>query len=550
VTPETPQVPLAGTLQLTATVVDAAGQEINGQAVTFRSSAATVLTVDDAGLLMSVGSTGSSLITAASGDITAEVEAAVVLPPSAVVVSPGSLELDTGAQKELVVTVTDENGEPVPDAEVAFEGSDPAIVRVEEFDGFEGLIFVTGLGVGSATVTVTSGALTTEVSVTVARFPTAATITPSSLVLSSGGSQQVTAALLDRTGDEIDLLHPFTWSSSDETVVTVSPTGLVASAGPEGSAVITATTDTFTASLGVFVGTPPAGEMLARLPLLSAEGVAVTPSGRYFVSGWESFAGGTLPNFAFPVQIPTLSSASDVVLNASVTRAYLVGATSEEDGRFPRGVVVIDLATNSQIDFIPVGFGFAWAGALSGDGSVLTVGTDHGFELIDVATKASLGGTAVGYVGKITHHPLRPLLYASGGAGVLELDPESGEIIRRFPGGVESHALTPDGTRVYTVDRGGGISAWNLETGVRERSLPNVHGTDLAISPDGRFLYVLYGSNHIVDGSRVYIVDRTSGALLRTIILGGLARRIAMSHDGIAIISNEGGEVGWVDFVR
>jgi DNA-binding beta-propeller fold protein YncE len=153
-------------------------------------------------------------------------------------------------------------------------------------------------------------------------------------------------------------------------------------------------------------------------------------------------------------------------------------------------------------------------------------------------------------VGKITHHPLRPLLYASGGAGVLELDPESGEIIRRFPGGVESHALTPDGARVYTVDRGGGISAWNLETGVRERSFPDVYGTDLAISPDGRFLYVLYGSNHIVDGSRVYIVDRTSGARLRTVILGGLARRIAMSHDGIAIISNEGGEVGWVDFVR
>jgi hypothetical protein len=41
-------------------------------------------------------------------------------------------------------------------------------------------------------------------------------------------------------------------------------------------------------------------------------------------------------------------------------------------------VVVIDLATNSQIDFIPVGFGFAWAGALSGDGSVLTVGTTTG----------------------------------------------------------------------------------------------------------------------------------------------------------------------------
>jgi hypothetical protein len=80
-----------------------------------------------------------------------------------------------------------------------------------------------------------------------------------------------------------------------------------------------------------------------------------------------------------------------------------------------------------------------------------------------------------------------------------------------------------------------------------------VWGTDLTISPDGRFLYVIYGSSHIVGNSRLYIVDPASGTELREVVTGGLAIRIAMSADGIAVISNEGavaGELGWVDFVR
>jgi DNA-binding beta-propeller fold protein YncE len=219
---------------------------------------------------------------------------------------------------------------------------------------------------------------------------------------------------------------------------------------------------------------------------------------------------------------------------------------------FERGVVVIDLTTNSRVDFIPVPFGRAWAGALSPDGSVLTVGTDNGFERIDIATKASLGGTAVGHVNKITHHPSRPLLYASGGAGVLELHPTTGEIIRRFPGGVQAHAVTADGARLYTVGFDG-LGVWNLTTGALERSFSNFWGTEVAISPDGKFLYVLFASNHIVGNSRLYIVDPASGTIVREVVLGGLARRIAMSSDGIAVISNEasvGGEVGWVDFIR
>jgi DNA-binding beta-propeller fold protein YncE len=112
--------------------------------------------------------------------------------------------------------------------------------------------------------------------------------------------------------------------------------------------------------------------------------------------------------------------------------------------------------------------------------------------------------------------------------------------------------VSPDGTRLYAVSFVSGVRVWNLETGARERTLPDVAaGTDLAISPDGRFLYVLRGGFDFEN--RLYIVDVGSGALVREVTLGGLARRIALSLDGIAIISNEnsvGDAPGWVDFVR
>jgi WD40 repeat protein len=448
--------------------------------------------------------------------------------------------LDTGEERLVTFAVTDENGDSVWGAQVTFESSNPAVAPVRRLSDTEAPL-VTGLTTGSATVTLTSGGLTAEVPVTVAQIPASVTITPSDLVLSSGGSEQAAVTINDRTGDEIAPPAPFTWSSSDEAVVTVSPTGFVTSVRPEGSAVITATADTFTATLPVFVGTPPPVEMLGRVELFFAEGVAVTPDGRYFVGGAEHFGRGVLPDFTLPVRIPIGGQLTDVVLNADGTRAYLIG---------PSRVAVVDLTTNTQVDFIEVSLGGGIAGALSADGSVLTVGTTHGFERFEVATKRPLGGTAVGFVLKITHHPTRPLLYASNELGVLELDDRSGEIVRRIGGTADSHVLSPDGKRLYVVSGGGGgIAIWNLETEAQEPSAGPVFGNDLSVSPDGRFLYVMRSSN--IDG-RLYVVDARSGTTLREVVLGGLPKRIAMSADGVAIITNEGDTdvFGWVDFVR
>jgi uncharacterized protein YjdB len=151
VTPNMPQVPMGGTRQLTATVVDADGRAIDGEAVTFESAEPGVVTVSDDGLLTSVGSLDTVTITASSGDLAAEVKAEVVPPPSSLVVSPSSLRLAVGEAVQLYIIVTDEHGDSIPDAEVVLETDNAAVASVS----VNGV--VRGMRSGLATVYVISG---------------------------------------------------------------------------------------------------------------------------------------------------------------------------------------------------------------------------------------------------------------------------------------------------------------------------------------------------------------------------------------------------------
>ena len=173
--------------------------------------------------------------------------------------------------------------------------------------------------------------------------------------------------------------------------------------------------------------------------------------------------------------------------------------------------------------------------------------TDRRVGVIRVMTPVTVDGS-VDLGRKILYVGEAQLLSPVGALPItFEIEATSGLLTRRFRAGAVSHAVGPDGTRLYTINPEDGIGVWDLDTGARGPRLGAAGGTDLVVSPDGRFLYVIFGSDQVPDGSRLYIVDRASGALLREVVLGGLARRIEMSGDGTAVITNE---AGWVDFVH
>jgi hypothetical protein len=161
VAPNQPRVPVGGSTRLIVTVVDADGREIVGEPATFESSDSSILTVSRSGILTSVGPLGISLVTVASGDLSTEVEARVVVGPSSLYVSPSYLELVTGEVAALSVTVTDEYGDSIPAPDVRFRTSFPAVAEVTA-DGH-----VVGGEPGGTTIDITSGEETRWVQVSV-----------------------------------------------------------------------------------------------------------------------------------------------------------------------------------------------------------------------------------------------------------------------------------------------------------------------------------------------------------------------------------------------
>jgi uncharacterized protein YjdB len=81
--------------QLTATVVDAAGREIEGETVTYESADPTILTVSETGLMTSVGPVGTVKITVRDGDLSGTVDAIVTLAPNTITVTPNPVVLQT-----------------------------------------------------------------------------------------------------------------------------------------------------------------------------------------------------------------------------------------------------------------------------------------------------------------------------------------------------------------------------------------------------------------------------------------------------------------------
>jgi hypothetical protein len=155
--PNAPRIPQKATKQLTATVVDAAGREIEGEAVSFESSDTTILTVSGTGVMTSVGPLGTATITASDGELTGTVDAVVTLVPNAITVTPNPVVLQTGFSLQLSTVVSDANGDPAVEAPLTFVSSDPALVSVTGYG------YVTSVGGnGTATITITSGALSTR----------------------------------------------------------------------------------------------------------------------------------------------------------------------------------------------------------------------------------------------------------------------------------------------------------------------------------------------------------------------------------------------------
>jgi uncharacterized protein YjdB len=165
VSPASARMFVGGTAQLGATAQDSAGNPLSGRTITWTSSNGGVASVNGSGLVTGV-SAGTATITATSGGKSGSAAVTVVAVPVATVsVSPATASVAVGSSVPLSATPRDSAGKALNGRVVSWATSDVAVATVSSSG------VVTGVAVGSATITATSEGKSGTAAITVTAAP-------------------------------------------------------------------------------------------------------------------------------------------------------------------------------------------------------------------------------------------------------------------------------------------------------------------------------------------------------------------------------------------
>ena len=354
-------------------------------------------------------------------------------------------------------------------------------------------------------------------------------------------SVQLRLTALDSAGNQVGNMsvRP-TFSTSNPTLVSVSPQGLVQSLGPTGHATITAQLGDFSDTVGIFVLD---SGLAGHVPLTSrAYALAISSTGVVYV-GQPDLARlirADLPNMAFPATIAVGNTPTEVAFNSTGNRAYVTN-------QFSQNVGVIDVASNMQTATVPVA------------GNPFAVIVAPGDSLVWVTTTADslfgINASTLQITRRLQLHIISngfsirgSLLYVStrDAGTVTEIDMQTATVLRTFSvgGGPQGIVVSPDGTQLYIANENATLQFWSLRSNssLGTTSLAG-RGFGLARRPTDGSLYVT-----TLEAGQIQVVDPTSHAIVRSINVGGIPRRIAFTTDGrMGAVANEG---GWVDFLK
>ena len=312
---------IGDTASLTATARDANGNAISGATIAWSSSDERVATVSSDGLVTAIGR-GRATITATASKYGFRLEGTAtvsVLRVNNVAVSPSSTTLGSiGATDSLTAVVRDPNGKLLSGVTVAWLSSDQTVATVSS----TGLVTAIGEGTATITASATIAGVTVEgtATVTVRQRVASVEVSPSATTLTYiGATGSLTATAQDANGHAISGAT-ITWSSSDETVATVSSAGLLTAIG-EGTATITASASKY----GVRV-VNVAVLTVKEVPLPTGIALSVSPS------AWVENAGNTTVRVtATPVGGLFRADQTVTVSVAGSGVAKAVGFTTVED---------------------------------------------------------------------------------------------------------------------------------------------------------------------------------------------------------------------------
>jgi serine protease len=250
------------TQQFTAAGKDQYGDPIDAGPITWDSNDEAVGTIDSGGLFTAVGG-GTTTVSATGGTVVGTTSVTVEEVPvlTTIEVSPNSVTLDEGQTQQFTAAGKDQYGDPIDAGPITWDSNDEAVGTIDS-----GGLF-TAIAAGTTTVSATGGTVVGTANVTVQEVPVLTTIevSPNSVTLDEGQTQQFSAAGKDQFGDPI-ATGPIVWDSNDVAVGTINSGGLFTA--------IAAGTATVSATGGTVVGT--ANVTVQEVPVLTT--IEVSPN--------------------------------------------------------------------------------------------------------------------------------------------------------------------------------------------------------------------------------------------------------------------------------
>src|SRR6185437_14781266 len=255
ITPSTDSIVIGTGVTLSARVVNAQGQTVNGAQVFWNTSNANIATVSSNGAVTSID-TGTVQIAASSNGVSGIANITVLPKPVASVhVTPTQQVIKVGQTFQFQAQPLDAQGNPLTGRVVTWSSADPTVATISS----AGL--VTGVSVGPTTITATSEGVQGTAALAVgAPTPVSIGIAPPSISSIVGQTSQRTATVKDSSGAVI-AGAPVTWSADNSGNATVSSTGLVTGVSA-GVATVTATSGPAHMNASVTVSQAPANAVV------------------------------------------------------------------------------------------------------------------------------------------------------------------------------------------------------------------------------------------------------------------------------------------------
>lgn len=250
----------------TAATLDSIGGTLTGRPVVWASSAPSVATVTQSGVISTLAPGVTNITATAEGKVGTATLTVLRVPVAKVNVTLGAAQQFLGQTTTATVQTLDADNNVLTNRTVVLTSSDVSVATVNSAG------VITQVGLGQTTITAVSEGITGTAVYTVVQPPVATvTLTVPQLARFVGQMTQASVVLRDPLNRVITPQRPITYNTSDLNIATVSPTGLVTAVNP-GKATITATSETIVSNAAIIdVSLIPVNSVAITVPQTSLQ---------------------------------------------------------------------------------------------------------------------------------------------------------------------------------------------------------------------------------------------------------------------------------------